>query len=397
MALTNIGLFGRRNVGKSSLVNLLSGQEISIVSSVPGTTTDAVRKRIELPDMGKCLLIDTAGIDDSGDLGTMRVEKSAAIARQVDIALILFANNIFGREERELLEFFRDEDTPVILVHNQSDLVPLDPAVAVELAETYHIDVVEFSCKNTDIQGRESAVELLLAYLYKAYLQVAPYQQKGMFEGLDYSRVLLVCPIDSEAPEGRLILPQAMAIRELLDKRAIVSVVQPDTLKQYLETSPLPELVVTDSQAFSEVAAVVPASVPLTSFSVLMARKSSCYKHYLEGTPKISNLQDGDRILILESCTHHSSCEDIGRVKLPALFRKFTGKSLEFDVVAGLDKIERNISEYSMVVQCGGCMITSKQLHMRLKPAIKAGIPVANYGMAIAYMKGVKLSADGIR
>ena len=226
--------------------------------------------------MGKCLLIDTAGIDDSGDLGTMRVEKSAAIARQVDIALILFANNIFGREERELLEFFRDEDTPVILVHNQSDLVPLDPAVAVELAETYHIDVVEFSCKNTDIQGRESAVELLLAYLYKAYLQVAPYQQKGMFEGLDYSRVLLVCPIDSEAPEGRLILPQAMAIRELLDKRAIVSVVQPDTLKQYLETSPLPELVVTDSQVFSEVAAVVPASVPLTSFSVLMARKSSC-------------------------------------------------------------------------------------------------------------------------
>ena len=265
------------------------------------------------------------------------------------------------------------------------------------MAETYHIDVVEFSCKNTDIQGRESAAELLLAYLYKAYLQVAPYQQKGMFEGLDYSRVLLVCPIDSEAPEGRLILPQAMAIRELLDKRAIVSVVQPDTLKQYLETSPLPELVVTDSQVFSEVAAVVPASVPLTSFSVLMARKSSCYKHYLEGTPKISNLQDGDRILILESCTHHSSCEDIGRVKLPALFRKFTGKSLEFDVVAGLDKIVRDISEYSMVVQCGGCMITSKQLHMRLKPAIKAGIPVANYGMAIAYMKGVKLSADGIR
>lgn len=397
MALTNIGLFGRTNVGKSSLMNLLSGQDTSIVSALQGTTTDAVRKRIELPDIGKSLLIDTAGIDDSGHLGRMRVEKSAALARQVDIALILFTENVFGREERELLEIFREEDTPVILIHNKSDQVPLDPAVAVELAETYHTDVVEFSCTGTKTQSRESAVELLLAYLYKAYLQVAPYQQRGMFEGLDCSRVLLVCPIDSEAPEGRLILPQAMAIRELLDKRAIVSVVQPDTLGQYLETSPLPELVVTDSQVFSEVAAIVPTSVPLTSFSVLLARKSSCYKYYLDGTPKISNLQDGDRILILESCTHHSSCEDIGRVKLPALFRKFTGKSLEFDVVAGLDKIKRDISEYSMVVQCGGCMITSKQLYMRLKPAIKAGIPVANYGMVIAYMKGVKLSADGIR
>lgn len=397
MSITNIGIFGRRNVGKSSLINLLSGQETSIVSSVPGTTTDAVKKRIELPDMGRCNLIDTAGIDDSGDLGEMRVKKSEAIVNQVDIALLLFAGNMFGKEEKGMLDALLKQDVPVILVHNQSDIVPLDPTVAVELAETFHLDVVEFSCASLDPQEEREAVDLLLAYLFKAYQLVAPYQQRGMFEGLDYSRVLLVCPIDSEAPEGRLILPQAMAIRELLDKNSIVSVVQPGSLKQYLETYPLPELVVTDSQAFSQVAAIVPEKVPLTSFSVLMARKSSCYRYYLEGTPQINSLKDGDRLLILESCSHHSSCEDIGRVKLPALFRKFTGKSLEFDVVAGLDKIERRITDYSLVVQCGGCMITPKQLYMRLKPAIVAGIPVTNYGMAIAFMNGIKLSEDGIR
>lgn len=405
MSILNIGIFGRRNVGKSSLTNLLTGQNSAIVSDLPGTTTDPVRKRVELPGIGRCNIIDTAGIDDTGELGGQRVAKTMQTVAQVDVALLLFSGNIFSFEEVNMLRALREAEVPTIVVHNQSDIVPLDPSVAMDIMQKYAVDVVEFSCTRVDEQLQREETDMLLAYLEKGAAQTAPYRERAMFDGIipdkpkrgKQHKVLLVCPIDSEAPAGRIILPQSMAIRDLLDRGAVATVLQPSALRKYLRENPLPDLVVTDSQAFGEVSKIVPKSVPLTSFSVLMARKSSCYQHYLEGIPKISNLQEGDRILILESCTHHSSCEDIGRVKLPALFRKFTGKSLEFDVVSGLDKIVRDISEYSMVVQCGGCMITSKQLHMRLKPAIKAGIPVANYGMAIAYMKGVKLSEDGIR
>lgn len=405
MGIINIGIFGRRNVGKSSLVNLLTGQDSSIVSDVPGTTTDPVRKRIELPQIGKCNLIDTAGIDDTGELGQMRVAKTHDVIRQVDVALLLFSGNIFSYEEVSLLKLLKEEDVPTVVLHNQSDIVPLDPAVAMDIMQQYAVDVVEFSCARIEEQVQHEEVEMLLAYLEKAIAQTAPYRERAMFDGIvpensdngEQYRVLLVCPIDSEAPAGRLILPQVMAIRDLLDRGAVPTILQPAALGQYLAENPKPHLVVTDSQAFGEVSAIVPESIPLTSFSVLLARSRGCYAEYLAGTPQISNLKDGDRVLILESCTHHSSCEDIGRVKLPALFRKFTGKQLEFDVVAGLDRIGNPLGSYALIAQCGGCMITSKQLYMRLKPAIKMGIPVTNYGMAIAYMKGVKLSADGIR
>lgn len=405
MSTINIGIFGRRNVGKSSLINTLTGQDFAIVSPTPGTTTDPIRKRIELPSIGKCHLIDTAGIDDSGDLGSKRVEKSLEAIKQVDVALLLFTANIFSYDEMTLLKELRNEDVPTIVVHNQSDIVPLDPAIAIELMQKYAVDVVEFSCARIDEQTQKEEIDMLLAYLEKAVAQTAPYRERAMFDGIipdkpkrgKQHNVVLVCPIDSEAPAKRLILPQAMAIRDLLDRGAVATVLQPAALRKHLREHPAPDLVVTDSQVFEEVAKILPKKIPLTSFSVLLARSRGCYANYLEGTPKISTLKDGDRVLILESCTHHSSCEDIGRVKLPALFRKFTGKQLEFDIVSGLDKIGRNITDYALVAQCGGCMITSKQLYSRLKPAIKKGIPVTNYGMAIAYMKGINLSADGVR
>ena len=404
MALTNIGIFGRRNVGKSSLINLLTGQDTAIVSDTPGTTTDPVRKRMEIPGIGKCNLIDTAGIDDTGDLGEQRVAKTYQAAAQVDVALLLFTANLFSREEVQMLNALREAQVPTIAVHNQSDIVPLDPAVAMDIMHKYAVDVVEFSCARIDDTLRRDETDMLLAYIEKAVAQAAPFRERAMFDGIipdkpkrgKQHRVLLVCLIDSEAPAGRLILPQTMAIRDILDRGAVATVLQPAALSKYLRENPVPDLVVTDSQVFGEVSEILPKKVPLTSFSVLLARSRSCYPNYLEGTPKISRLQDGDRVLILESCTHHSSCEDIGRVKLPALFRKFTGKQLEFDIVSGLDQITRPVEEYALIAQCGGCMITSKQQYNRLKPAITKGIPVTNYGMAIAYMKGVKLSADGI-
>lgn len=400
MGVINIGVFGRRNVGKSSIINLLCGENVSIVSDIPGTTTDGVKKRIELPSLGKCNIIDTAGVDDTGRLGQMRVEKSLQIINQIDMALLLFSGNIFAKEEQHLLSLLKEGDIPTILIHNQSDILPLDPTLSADLMNRYGVDVVEFSCAYNDTTLIKEEVELLLALLEKGATLLEPYKERGLFDGIAQAqqgkRVILVCPIDSEAPVGRLILPQVKAIRHLLDRGAVAIVLEPKALASYIKENPLPDLVVTDSQVFGEVAKIIPPQIPLTSFSVLMARSRGCYKYYLEGTPKISELKDGDKVLILESCSHHSTCEDIGRVKLPALFRKFTGKELEFEVLPGLEKIE-NIEKYSLVVQCGGCVITSKQLYMRLKPAITMGIPVTNYGMAIAYMKGITLSPEGIR
>ena len=239
--------------------------------------------------------------------------------------------------------------------------------------------------------------EILLSLIVKA-ATLSPYRDKPVFEDLveKQDEVVLVCPIDGQAPTGRLILPQVMAIRDLLDRQAIATVLLPEQLQCYLERkgvasnlSAPPKLIVTDSQVFSQVAKIVPQEISLTSFSMLLARSKGCFYDYLAGTPSISNLKDGDRILILESCTHHASCEDIGRVKLPNLFRKFTGKELEFDIVAGLDKIQREITDYALVAQCGGCVITARQLVSRLSPALRKRIPVTNYGMAIAYMSGI--------
>ena len=351
MNAVNIGIFGKRNVGKSSLANSVAGQKIAIVSDRPGTTTDPVRKRMEIFGLGPCVLIDTAGFDDSGDLGG------------------------------------------VILVCGKSDLISPGPDLKDRLLQRYPgARFLEFSAEVSPDRQQEMTADLVKAV--RELAGASRLNEQPMFDGIVCrgQKVLLVCPIDSEAPTGRLILPQVNAIRSLLDAGAVATVVQPQALKEiFLGNQGNPEfsLVVTDSQAFSEVAAMVPEEVPLTSFSMLLARSKGCFEQYCQGTPMIGRLKDGDRVLILESCSHHSSCEDIGRVKIPALMRRFTGKSLTFDVVGGLDSIDRPVTDYALVLQCGGCMITRRQLYSRLLPAIENGIPVTNYGMAISYMKGI--------
>lgn len=392
MSITRIAVFGRRNAGKSSLINNVAGQEVAIVSDTAGTTTDPVKKRIEITGIGPVTLIDTAGIDDYGELGEKRVQKTKDEIKQIDAAIVIFTGNLFEATERELVEMLRDNDVPILLIHNKSDLIPLDSSVAIELTEIYGVDLLEYSTKsdNESIEG-ENQKKLLLSLLAKI-VQNSPYTEKGMFEGLVHEgeKIILVCPIDSEAPQGRLILPQVMAIRDLLDREAIAIVQKTESLRSYMEESKeIIKMVVTDSQDFHKVSDIVPASIPLTSFSVLLAKSKGCFEHYLEGTPYISELKDGDKILILESCTHQSSCEDIGRVKIPTMLKRFTGKELSFEVVAGLDAIPESIKDYAMVIQCGGCMITKRQLHNRLKPAIDNGIPVSNYGMTISYVNSI--------
>ncbi len=387
----NIGVFGRRNSGKSSLINIISGEDVAIVSDIPGTTTDPVKKRMEVFGIGPVSFIDTAGIDDSGELGEQRVTRTKRIISQIDLALLLYTDNKFEKFEKDLLSRFKKEEIPVIIIHNQSDIIEMDKDIALELTTNYGADVLEFSCNLLDEEEQKGRLETLIALIVKN-IQGSPLTEIEMFDGLieEGDSVVLVCPIDSEAPEGRLILPQVNAIRNVLDNRCSAVVLQPFNLPSYFQNcDTLPKLVVTDSQAFEQVSAAVPEEVDMTGFSVLLARAKSNFEAYLKGTPHIDKLKGGDRVLILESCSHHATCDDIGRVKLPKLLQKRCGCRLDWDVVAGLDSIERDIHDYAMVIQCGGCMITRRQLLNRLKPAIEAGIPVSNYGMALAWCMGI--------
>ncbi len=380
----HIGLFGRRNVGKSSLINALLGSEEAIVSDTPGTTTDPLKKAVEIPGPGPVVLIDTAGIDDSGELGAKRVEKTLQAVKQVDLAMLIFSGNHFAGDEVRLVQAFQEHHVPFIIVHNKSDEKAIDESIASELTDRYKADLVDFSA-----QTKENLDTLLL--LLEKNRPDTLWQQQPLFGDLvkPGEVVLLVTPIDSEAPEGRLILPQVQAIRESLDNNCITVVVKESEVETFLLKSNLkPALVITDSQLFGQIDKIIPSDIPLTSFSIILARQKGNFEAYLQGTPHIDKLKDGDRILILESCTHHSSCDDIGRVKIPRWLREYTGRQLEFDVVPGLAEPPRPIQEYSLVLQCGGCMITRKQLLNRIQAAINAKVPVTNYGMAIAYIKG---------
>ena len=309
MQAINIGFFGKTNTGKSSLVNALAGQDVAIVSDQAGTTTDPVGKRMEIPQIGPCRLIDTAGLDDSTQLGEQRTRKTRSWINRVDLALLLFTGNCFTKLEQELLEEFRRLKVPVLLVHTQSDIIPLDEALAQELSERYGVDVLEYSVALLDETAQNELKELLIAFMIKS-IASSPLREKRLFEGLVSAQqtVVLVCPIDQAAPTGRLILPQVMAIRDLLDRQSTAVVLQVDQLAAYLENHPAPDLVVTDSQVFAQVATLVPETVPMTSFSVLLARSKGPFEAYLTGAEKIDQLQDGDRILILESCNQNASC-----------------------------------------------------------------------------------------
>ena len=381
----HIGIFGRRNNGKSSLINALAQQDIAIVSDVPGTTTDPVRKSMEIPGIGPAILVDTAGIDDIGDLGAKRVSRSLAALRTVDLALLVITNNVFDDAEKKLIEAFKKQEVPFLVIHNKSDEAGLDASLRQRISNDYKVTVLSFCAV------QPTNLEELVAAIRQAMPETAYRSSSLLGDLLSYGDlVVLITPIDSEAPEGRLILPQVQAIRDIIDNDCIAVVVKEkevDALIRVLQ--PRPKLVVTDSQVFLRADASVPKDIPLTSFSIMLARHKGDFENYLRGTPKIAELKDGDRVLLLESCTHHVACDDIGRVKIPRWMSSYTGKKLEYDVVAGLGELPRPIEDYALLVQCGGCMITRKQIINRLKPAVEAGVPVTNYGMAIAWMHGI--------
>ena len=373
----HIGIFGRRNNGKSSLINAITGQEVAIVDATAGTTTDPVRKSIEIFGIGPCIVIDTAGIDDVGDIGAKRVQKSLEVLKIIDLAILVITKYEVGIPERQLMEQFRQFELPYLIVNNKCDLGNM---------REMEVD----GCKVLNVSTKtRSGIDEVLQEVVRIMPESA-YRTRSLLGDLigEGDEVLLVTPIDSEAPEGRMILPQVQMIRDVLDNEAIAIVLKEDKVATYLQNHRAPKLVITDSQAFHKVEKDVPESIPLTGFSVVLAHHKGEFDAYLEGTPKLRNLCDGDRILMLESCTHLTSCEDIGRVKLPQLIQKFTGKTLEFDFVSGLNQIP-DIQQYAMVIQCGGCMVTRKQLKERLRPAIEAGIPVSNYGMVLAYVNGI--------
>lgn len=381
----HIGIFGRRNFGKSSFINVLVNQEVAIVSEHPGTTTDPVKKSIEIFGIGPVIIIDTAGIDDEGDLGKKRIQKTIEVIKTVDCAVLMIAGNVFGEFELNLIHLFNDYEIPYIIIHNKKDIEPLNDATIAEIKKHSQAQCLDFSTLDT------THVESVIALL-KSTIPPTTYQNISLFAGLVKEKdiVVLVTPIDSEAPDGRMILPQVMAIRDVLDNNCINVVLKDTELEEFLhETGIRPAIVVTDSQAFAKISKIVPLDIPLTGFSVLFARLRGNFEAYMKGTPEISKLKDGDKILILESCTHRVSCDDIGRFKIPDWLNKYSEKKLEFEFVSGFGHLQHAITEYALLVQCGGCMITRKQLHNRLKPAIEAGIPVTNYGMMIAYTQGI--------
>lgn len=381
----HIGIFGKRNSGKSSLINALAGQDVAIVSDVAGTTTDPVSKNIEIGGLGAVVLIDTAGIDDEGMLGEKRIARSREVIKNIDLAILLITENTIEEFEYGLIDEFNKLDVPYFVLHNKSDIHPLSDSTILRVEKELSTIILGFSALN------KSSIEPLIIQMRRFLPETAWKHGTLVGDLISYGdMVLLITPIDIEAPEGRLILPQVQVIRDVLDHDGVVAICKEREVDAYFKRmQPKPKLVITDSQVFLKADASIPPDIPLTSFSIVLARQKGDFQQYIKGTPKIGELKDGARILILESCSHHVSCDDIGRVKIPRWLSNFTGKKLEYDIVAGLNQIPRDIHDYALVVQCGGCMITRRQLVNRLKPAIDAGIPVTNYGMAIAYVHGI--------
>ncbi len=383
-AKPHIGIFGRRNNGKSSFINTMTGQETAIVSDFAGTTTDPVKKSVEITGIGATILIDTAGFDDTGELGKKRVDKTLEVVKIIDLAVLLITNNTFGEFEEVFLALLNEEDVPYIIVHNKADIETISDELNLLLKNRFGVSAIEYSTLQPNVESIVEAMnEAIPESAYRSRALVADLINYG-------DTVLLITPIDNEAPEGRMILPQVQVIRDVLDNDGIAVVCKEREVDAYIKKMlPKPVLAITDSQVFLKADASVPHDIKLTSFSILLARQRGDFENYLKGTPKISELNDGDKILILESCTHHVSCDDIGRVKIPRWISNFTGKELEYEVVSGLDKLPNDIRDYALVIQCGGCVLTRRQIVARLKPAVKAGIPVTNYGMAIAYVQGI--------
>ena len=370
----HIAFFGLRNVGKSSLVNAVTGQELSVVSDVKGTTTDPVKKAMELLPLGPVVIIDTAGIDDEGELGSLRIQKSKEVLDITDIAvLVTEADRELTEPEKELAYTFKKKKLPFIIVLNKADLA--------QHRKAKDNEILVSAKEGTNILKLKEKLAGLIPDKSEKYI-LKDLVNKG-------DTVILVMPIDESAPKGRIILPQQEVLRELLEIGCITLCVQDGELKESLSKlkSP-PSLVITDSQVFKKVSEIVPDDIRLTSFSILFARYRGGLAKMLEGADMLSKLKDGDRVLISEGCTHHRQCEDIGTVKLPRWIREYSGASPHFEFTSG-GTYPDDLTSYKLIVHCGGCMLNEAAMKSRIGKAVSAGIPIVNYGMAIAEMTGI--------
>ena len=381
----HIGFFGLRNAGKSSVVNAVTGQSLSLVSETKGTTTDPVQKAMELLPIGPVVIIDTPGIDDVGTLGEMRVKRALQVLDKTDIAiLVVDADKGLKQADQELLKLFEKKKIPHITVYNKSDLLATVPSLPEKQPEKN--DAIYVSAKNGDqiYELKERIGALTKAPSAKADEKRIP---ADLIQPEDV--VVLVVPIDSAAPKGRLILPQQQTIRDVLESGAISVVTRETELPQTLRSlAKKPALVITDSQAFQKVNADTPADVPLTSFSILFARYKGDLKEAVHGAAQLDKLQNGDTVLISEGCTHHRQCGDIGTVKLPNWIRKYTGKELSFEFTSG-GEFPEDLSPYALVVHCGGCMLNDREMKARIAHAVAQNVPITNYGICIAQVHGI--------
>ena len=377
----HIAFFGLRNVGKSSLVNAVTGQELSVVSEVKGTTTDPVKKAMELLPLGPVVIIDTAGIDDEGKLGSLRIQKSKEVLDITDIAvLVTEAGRELTELEKGLVDTFKQKKLPYIIVLNKADLTPHRKAKDNEILVS--------AKEGTNIFKLKEKLAGLIPDKGEKYI-LKDLVNKG-------DTVILVMPIDESAPKGRIILPQQEVLRELLEIGCITLCVQDGELKEsLLKLKSPPSLVITDSQVFKEVSEIVPEDIRLTSFSILFARYRGGLTKMLEGADMLSKLKDGDRVLISEGCTHHRQCEDIGTVKLPRWIKEYSGASPHFEFTSG-GTYPDDLTSYRLIVHCGGCMLNEAAMKSRIGKAVNQGTPIVNYGMAIAEMTGILKRAVGI-
>jgi len=370
-----IGFFGKRNAGKSSLLNAVTGQEIAVVSEVLGTTTDPVLKSMELLPLGPVTVIDTPGFDDEGALGEKRVLKTREILDKTDIAVLVVDSCVGITEaEEELTKLFKEREIPYITAFNKAEL--LDKRKELKENELYVSAVTMENINALKDKLGEFSPEAKKLRLVGDFIKAG-------------DTVILVCPIDSSAPKGRIILPQQQAIRDILDSKALSVVVQPDELKVALENLKTPPaLVICDSQVFKKVAEIVPEDIPLTSFSILFARYKGLLSAALSGAGELDNLKDGDRVLISEGCTHHRQCGDIGTEKLPKWILSYTKKDLTFEFTSG-GGFREDLERYALIIHCGGCMLSDKEILSRQKKAGAKGVPITNYGLVIAKMNGI--------
>ena len=379
----HIGIFGKTNVGKSSFLNKITNQDISIVSDIAGTTTDVVEKSMELLPIGPVTFLDTAGINDFSDLGKDRIEKTLKVLNRTDVAVIICDYNGIDNFEKNLIEKFNELKIPFIIVINKTDIQEVDNTTLAELNNICpHILITS---TKTDANLIHRFKEVLVKLLPEEFVN-SPKIAGDLIP--EKSTVILVTPIDKEAPKGRLILPQVQTIRDLLDSNCITIVVKESELQDTLDNlkNP-PSLVITDSQAFKTVDALVPKEIPLTSFSILFARLKGDLSEFEKGAKAIENLKDGDKVLILESCTHHAIEDDIGKVKIPKLLRQKTGKELVIEHYSGHDFPE--ISQYSLIIHCGACMTNRREILSRILISSQKQVPITNYGITISYCLGI--------